>query len=46
MSEFRGKTQLAEPRVLTTPRFISTVGQLSEAEARKIAEKHGVIWGD
>lgn len=46
MSEFKDEHQLREPKVLTAPRFISAEGQLSVEEAKKIAEKHGVVWGD
>lgn len=46
MTEFMNKTQLIEPKDLMKERFISTDGQLSVEEAKKIAKEHGIVWGD
>ncbi len=43
MSEFNSQMRLKIPEELTKSRFVKGSG-LSKEEAKKICEKHGVIW--
>lgn len=44
MTEFNNGVKLKKPDVLCHPRYVKPSG-LSREEAKKICEKHGVIWG-